>query len=170
KRVEGLRIYINEDGKLRERSKALSIEPRRDIAVLVEDLTGDGRLDIAQLNRSKLSISKGTAKGFKLIYQAAVPFAVDMAAGDVNGDGALDIYVVAGNSRGNEQDYLLLNEGRGRKFQSVRIPQARDGSGSDVMALDYDQNGLTDFVVLNGNAGFQGTTQLLASFSSTTDD
>ncbi|MFV2063214.1 MAG: FG-GAP repeat domain-containing protein, partial [Chloroflexota bacterium] len=47
KRVEGLRIYINEDGKLRGRSKALSIEPRRGIAVLVEDLTGDGRLDIA---------------------------------------------------------------------------------------------------------------------------
>ena len=164
-RVKGLRLYQNDDGQLREQSAALGLEPMRDIAVLAEDLSGDGRIDIAQLNRNKIRISLGTAEGFKSVYSAVVPFAVGMAAGDVNGDGALDLYVVTGTAKGNAPDFLLLNDGSGRAFRSMRIPQAQDGSGSGVMAIDYDHNGLSDFVVLNGNGSFQGTTQLLAAFS-----
>ena len=132
-------------------------------------MTGDGRIDLLQLNRKKLVISRGTARGFRPHFEAAVPFAEGMAVGDVNGDGALDVYVVTGSQRGNEPDFLFVNDGRGRSFSSVRIPQAQDGSGSAVMALDYDHNGLTDFVVLNGQGDFKGTTQLLASFPTSGD-
>jgi hypothetical protein len=45
----------------------------------------------------------------------------------------------------------------------VAIPQTRRGSADDVIALDYDGNGLTDFVVLNGRKK-AGPVQLLASF------
>jgi hypothetical protein len=164
KRVEGLRVYRNEDGRLHERSAQLGIEPMRDIAVLVEDLSGDGRMDIVQLNRNRIRVSRGTTVGFKLAYEAAVPFATGVAAGDVNGDGKLDLYVVTGSARGNEEDFLLVNRGRGRAFTAVRVPQAADGSGSGVMVIDYDHNGLDDFIVLNGNGSFEGTTQLLAAF------
>ena len=65
---------------------------------------------------------------------------------------------MAGSSQtpASEPDFLLVNDGCGRSFSSVRIPQAQDGSGPAVMALDYDHKGLTDFVVLNGQGEIQG--------------
>jgi hypothetical protein len=63
----------------------------------------------------------------------------------------------------NQPDLLLLSQNGGRKLLSVLIPQTRQGSADDVIALDYDLNGLTDFVVLNGRRR-EGPVQLLAAF------
>ena len=46
---------------------------------------------------------------------------------------------------------------------AVKIPQTDQGNADDVFALDYDDNGLSDFVVLNGRKG-RGPVQLLAAF------
>ena len=73
-----------------------------------------------------------------------------MAAGDASGDGKADIYVVRGNDKNNKPDRLLVSKNGGTKFASVKIPRRTKGSADDVFALDYDKNGLTDFVVLNG--------------------
>ena len=66
----------------------------------------------------------------------------------------------------NRADQLLVNDGKGTRFTSVKIPQAgpKNGRGDDVVALDYDRNGLTDFVVVNGKGKPAGPIQLLASF------
>jgi len=45
------------------------------------------------------------------------------------------------------------------------VPGALDGSAESVTALDYDHNGLTDFLVLNGKGAlYPGPVQLLAFF------
>jgi hypothetical protein len=161
-RPAGLRIYRNEGGKLRDRSKALRVRPMHDIDVAIRDVTGDGRRDLIQLSKSKLRVSKGTKSGFKKIYEMRTSDAVALAMGDASGDGRPDIYVVRGG-RGNKPDLLLVNRKRGHKWTSVRIPQVSGGRGDDVIALDHDKNGLTDFLVLNGR-GAIGPVQLLASF------
>jgi hypothetical protein len=164
-RDAGLRVHLNDDGQLRERSRRLGIAPMDDIDVIVADMTGDGRKDIVQLSRSRLRISRGDREGhFSRVFEVLTPFATGMAVGDVNGDGDLDIYVVAGSSNGNKTDLLLVNDGRARSFTSVKIPQARRGSGADVIALDYDLNGLTDFVVLDSRGSALAPLRLLASF------
>ena len=56
-----------------------------------------------------------------------------------------------------------MSRRQGREFTSVRIPQTRGGSADDVMAVDYDDNGLTDFIVLNGRKR-PGPVQLLAAY------
>ena len=61
-----------------------------------------------------------------------------------------DLYIVRGDDDRNRKDLLLLSRAGGRCFTSVRIPQTAEGLADDVIALDYDRNGLTDFVVLNG--------------------
>ena len=63
----------------------------------------------------------------------------------------------------NQPDLLLLSQNGGRKLPRSWIPQTRQGSADDVIALDYDLNGLTDFVVLNGRRR-EGPIQLLAAF------
>lgn len=163
-RPSGLRIMRNEGGRLRDRTRALGARPIGDIDVALADVTGDGHPDLIQLRRDRLRVSRWTSKGYRRIYEARLSVAVALAAGDASGDGRADIYVVrAGGRRGNLPDLLLVSGRKGRSFTSVRIPQAGTGSPDQALALDYDGNGLTDFVVLNGRKS-PGPVQLLASF------
>lgn len=107
-------------------------------------------------------MSRGTPDGFRRIWEARVSDGVGLAGGDVNGDGLADIYVLRGLMR-NKPDLLLVNDGRGRSFHAVRIPQVGSGSADDVIALDHDGNGLMDFLVLNGRKR-AGPVKLLASY------
>ena len=95
--------------------------------------------------------------------QARVGHGVAIAAGDASGDGRADIYVARGSWGRNRPDLLLVNDGTGRAFTSVSIPQAESGRADDVMALDHDRDGLTDFLVLDGRRG-PGPVRLLAAF------
>ena len=165
-RPPGLRIYRNDGGKLHERSAAMGVVPIGDIDVTLADVDGDGRRDLVQLSGNRLRISRRTQGGFKRIYQLAVDNAVAIATGDVNGDKRADVYIARGGQGGNRPDRLLVNDGRGRSFTSVRIPQVgtKAGRADDVVAIDHDRNGLTDFIVLNGRGREPGPIQLLASF------
>ena len=162
-RRAGLRFMRNDNGKLKDRTAARGISQIGDIDVAFADVSGDGRKDLIQLNSSKIRVSKWTNKGYKKIYAAKVPEAWALAAGDVSGDGRADIYIVRGNDKSNMKDRLLVSKNGGRDFESVTIPQTKKGSADDVIALDYDLNGLTDFVVLNGRRK-AGPVQLLAAF------
>jgi hypothetical protein len=47
------------------------------------------------------------------------------------------------------------------------IPQTTVGAGDDAYALDYDHNGLMDFLVLNGGrVDLPGPVELIAFFPS----
>lgn len=162
----GLRIYRNEGGKLRDRTRALGVKPIGDRDVAMADVNGDGKKDLIQLAGNRVRVSKRVGGGFKKIAEIKIDKTVALATGDVNGDKRADIYVVRGGSDINRTDRLLVNNGWGTKWTSAKIPQAgnNNGRGDDVVALDYDKNGLTDFVVLNGKGKAEGPIQLLASF------
>jgi hypothetical protein len=162
-RHAGLRVFRNESGRLHERSRALGVRPIGDVDAVLADVTGDDRADLIQLSARRLRVSRATAGGFRLLYQARVGSAVAVAAGDVDGDGLADIYVARSGRTGNAPDRLLVAAHHGRRYRSVRIPQTRIGSADDVVAIDHDRNGLTDFLVLNGR-GRPGPVQLLASY------
>lgn len=55
--------------------------------------------------------------------------------------------------------------GDGTSFTNVVIPQVGHGTADDVLALDYDKNGLTDFLTFNGISG-PGPLKLTAFFPS----
>jgi hypothetical protein len=86
---------------------------------------------------------------------------VSLAVGDVNGDHNPDIYVVCGRAGNiNAPDYLLLGNASGG-FTTQPIPQTTIGDGDTAYALDYNHDGLTDFLVLNGRDHYPGPIQLL---------
>jgi hypothetical protein len=162
-RAPGLRLMRNENGKLKDRTVGQEIRQIGDIDVAFADVSGDGQRDLIQLSPTRLRVSKWTKAGYRQIYETRIAHAWALAAGDASGDGRADIYVVRGNDSANKADRLLVSRKGGKKFISVKIPQTTKGSADDVIALDYDRNGHTDFVVLNGRRK-AGPVQLLASF------
>jgi hypothetical protein len=153
----------NENGRLRDRTRGQEIRQIGDIDVAFADVTGDGRKDLIQLAPNRLRVSKWTSGGYRRIYEIKVTDAWAVAAGDASGAGRADIYVVRGDDDRNKPDRLFVSKNKGTRFVSVKIPTTSKGTADDVIALDYDRNGLTDFVVLNGRVG-KGPVQLLASF------
>ena len=67
------------------------------------------------------------------------------------------------NGDRNIDDVMLINRDGGSAWSSLAIPQAATGRGDDAVAIDYDGNGLEDFVVLNGNNA-RGPIQLIAFY------
>jgi hypothetical protein len=162
-RKAGLRFMRNENGVLKDRTVRLGIKQIGDIDVAFADVTGNGRKDLIQLAPRKLRVSRWTASGYRRIFEIKMSDAWAIAAGDASGDGRADIYIVRGNDKNNKPDRLLVSRNGGKRFASVAIPTTARGSADDVFALDYDKNGLMDFVVLNGRTR-AGPVQLLASF------
>jgi hypothetical protein len=57
---------------------------------------------------------------------------------------------------------MLVSRGGGKRFKTMSIPQTHRGVGEAVTAIDYDRNGLTDFIVQNGRYDNRGPIRLIA--------
>jgi hypothetical protein len=87
-----------------------------------------------------------------------------VAAGDVNLDGYLDLYVVySGYATGayNLPDVFLMNDGTGTGFVTTPIPQTSAGSGFSVSSIQADADPQIEFLVTNGRGSFEGPIQLI---------
>ncbi len=160
----GARLFVNTAGVLTDRTQAWGIAPTYDSDIEVADFDGDGTLDFAQLRKRAVHVSLQRDGRFVPAFTYPTAFAAAMAVGDVNGDGRPDLYV-AQRTAGNDDHLMLVNDGTGTSVTSIGIPQASFGSADDVLSLDYDGNGLTDFLVLNGLTS-PGPVKLIAFFRS----
>ena len=143
--------------------------------VVVEDLTGDGRLDMVLFGTLQSDYFIQQADGSFLVnVPGTFPSGIYMgnafggAAGDYDGDGDLDLFV----TRYDKTDYLLQNDGTGRFIDVtqealpplVAMTPDTDGAGefmphagllhrsSSSAFGDYDQDGDLDLVI--GGHGF----------------
>jgi hypothetical protein len=163
-RSAGLRLYDFDGTSFVDETGTSGLTPFGDRDIEVADFNGDSMLDVAQLTDKRLRISLGDAAGhFTRAVEYVVKAAVEMAVGDVNNDARPDIYV-SSHASNNDKHRMLVNDGDGTSFTSVIIPEAKTGSADDVLALDYDNNGLSDFLVLNG-LETAGPVKLVAFFS-----
>jgi hypothetical protein len=158
----GLHVFGNLDGAFHDITAALGLHPIYDRDALAADMDGDGRSDIVQLSYQLLRVSLQRGGSMSTSYERVIPGGVAAAAGDANGDGDTDLYVVTGGTS-NGDDLLLINTDHGRSFTSVAIPQTGRGSAEGVTTIDHDRNGLDDFLVLNGGY-VPGPIQLIAFY------
>jgi hypothetical protein len=167
-----LHVYRNDGSSVTDVTGPLGLSSRRMNAVWIADFNNDGRNDLVGVNGRLLQLMLQQPDGtFVVKYRLTdLTDAVDVTAGNVNGDTFPDLYVVQGRSSGsNAPDRLLLNNGNGYRFASMTIPQTSVGAGDAAVPLDYDGNGLEDFLVLNGRPyPIRGPVQLIAFFPGST--
>ena len=133
-----------------------------DLGVYCQDLTGDGLLDFYVANNSKanqLWINQGNGRFIDEAYMMGVALnssgvaeaGMGIAAGDVDGDSEIDLFLTHLN---DETNTLYLNEGgSGFRDTTAQMKLAFSGlqmTGFGTAFLDYDHDGDLDIAVANG--------------------
>ncbi len=135
-------------------------------ATLVEDFDGDGDPDLLFFNRygalySEMYLNDGSASfvgAHANVPNFAGERAWSAAAGDVDGDGDLDVVVGNGESSANMR--LLVNNGSGVFTDaSGRLP-SRLADTMAVELVDIDGDSDLDIVAASGEASFTGSPPL----------
>ncbi|HYM60316.1 MAG TPA: CRTAC1 family protein [Thermoanaerobaculia bacterium] len=124
--------------------------------VVMGDFDGDGRLDIVEVsslfpsayfhNRGDRTFEdRSEASGLGAIRHGFI-----VAAGDIDNDGALDLYISRAAFFGREHNVMLHNDGHGN-FTDVSVASgtANDGAGFVAAFADYDNDGHLDLFVSN---------------------
>jgi hypothetical protein len=164
--TSGIRLYRNEPGTaFSDVTAGVGIESIGERDAVLGDLDGDGQLDLVQLSPTEVVVSLVRDGHFKRSWDHGVSEGTALAAGDADGDGDVDLYVLQGKSDGGAHDIILRNDGDGTSFSTIDVPEVRGGSEDDVVALDYDTDGRTDFLALNGRNSAKGPVQLITLVS-----
>ncbi len=161
----GTALYRNIAGRrFRDVSSEVGLgQPCHDAELVRID--GDGRPDLVTTSEGGLSVRIQSAKRFQRPgFKLGTPGALTFATGDVDGDSRTDIYLLRSGPRAgaDRSDRMLLNRGGGKRFKTMSIPQTHRGVGEAVTPIDYDRNGLTDFIVQNGRLDNRGPIRLIA--------
>jgi len=124
--------------------------------VTVADLNGDGRPEIVVANRggpenvsaNYVCVNDGGGR-FPVCAVLSTESATTIAAGDLDGDGSIDLVVP---HRDGGQSYVLINDGTGG-FEDKR-PIGPPASGTRAVALgDLDGDGRLDVIIGDEEAG-----------------
>ncbi len=138
------------------------------LAAIAADFNGDGKPDIAVLDNAG-----GTGSQVDLLvnngdgtFTSAAPFPLAAfaslaAAGDFNGDGALDLAVTIQNADQSYSVVTLLNNGAGG-FRLGATSAIQDRPVA-ILARDFNHDGKGDVVIASSpqNDGFTGTVSVL---------
>lgn len=127
------------------------------------DMNGDGRLDLVGVMADGLFIQFGVQHRFGSAWVRHFDQGRQVAVGDVNGDGASDLYVVrAAGNNGNLPDLMLVNHGSGRAFSLAPFPQIRRAIGDTASMIDIDGDGHDEIIVTHGGEHHRGPLQALS--------
>jgi hypothetical protein len=167
----GLRVYHNDGGTgFTDVAGSVGLG-QRPLDTVLADVNGDGWLDVIEVMRGKLRVLLNTTEAngtlsFSSAFSTKIQYDLSVAAGDVNGDNRADIYVMRGKdgTGANAPDQVYLNDGSGKSFTPMSIPSTDQGLAEAVVPIDYDGNGLSDFLALNGNGRAEGPVQLIAFY------
>ena len=162
----GLHLYENDHGTgFRDVSAVLGATVLAEDAAMV-DVNHDSRPDLVTLTLTQLAVRLQAADGSfsppHVITSLRAGRAI--AVGDVNADHNPDVYVVAGKggSVTNQADLLRIGTPTGTFPTQLPVPESSVGQGDHAYPIDYNHDGLTDILVLNGRDTNPGPIQLLS--------
>ena len=164
-------LYLNSEGKHFVKSSEKIATKSHWRRAAFSDMNNDGILDLLVLNRSTLQIIVQVDGKFEqVLFETNLIEGMDLAVGDVEGDGDNDVYIVQADCKKkptdakvsflDQPDFLLVNEGDG-SFHKVLMPLVKQECGHLVISLDYNSDGDSEFLVLNGSKKSKGPVQLI---------
>jgi hypothetical protein len=161
----GLHLFRNDQGQGFTDVSSILGTPIKAVDAAMVDVNHDNRPDLITLTGSvlaeRLQLANGTFAKQKIIRQG-IKSARSLAIGDVNGDNNPDVYVVCGRTGSqNAPDYLETGNATGGFPTTMTIPQTTVGGGDTAYPIDYTHDGLSSFLVLNGQVPNPGPIQLL---------
>jgi len=160
-RTGGLVVFRNDAGRFRNATSALGITPIGEVDAVVGQVGGTPDPDLVQLSQTRLRVSRwAPVRGrFVVVYERSLTGGRGLAMGDADGDGDADLYLQRGSAV-DEPDLILLNAGHGAAWTTLDVPAVTKGVAEDVVPLQFDGDGRTDFLVLNGRKS-EGPVQLI---------
>ena len=159
-----LRLYRNTKSGLRDVHASRGIKSIGEVDAELAGLDGDARFDLIQLSKDRLRISLQRNGKFVKVYERKLTKGRAIAVGDADGDGDTDIYILRRKTDGDVKDLVLFNNGNGRSYTAIKMPTRSGGSNDQVLAIDHDGNGMTDFLVLDGRSYAPGPIHLIAFY------
>jgi len=124
--------------------------------LITTDLDDDGDLDLASANvgDSTMSVYLGNGDGtFASQVQYNAHFAIDLAAGDFNGDGTQDLAVLDFGKFGGGPGNVLLMLGNGDGTLRPPLVAPAGVAPFSIAVADVDRDGKLDAVVTNNDNG-----------------
>jgi hypothetical protein len=110
------------------------------------DFNGDGKPDLAGAGVNvRVSLNAGDGSFRSYVEYPAGGFTQDVAAGDLNGDGRLDLVVTNDSSQSGLT--VLLGNGDGTFGASVSLPNDTGYDSPSVALADFDHDGRLDAIV-----------------------
>jgi hypothetical protein len=164
RRTGGVRLYRNIGGRFRDVTARFGVRTIGETDAELARLDDDGLADLIQLSDARIRISLSRDGRYRTVFERRIANGVALAVGDVDGDGDADIYLLRQKARRKDHDLLLIDRGGARDWQAVRVPSRHGGVADDVYPIDYDGNGRTDFLALDGRGSGPGPIQLIASY------
>ncbi|GLR17481.1 FG-GAP repeat domain-containing protein [Portibacter lacus] len=128
----------------------------RPVVVKALDVNGDHKVDIIASEFGKFLgglnlYLQNESGGYEKTTLFSGPGANSIVIRDINNDGLPDFYALI--SQGTEGVHLFLNQGSG-KFESKKVINLPPYYGSVFIDLvDFDQDGLEDILLTNGDSG-----------------
>jgi hypothetical protein len=181
------RLFLNEGGERFVDVTDSAGLPEWMVDAFPIDLDDDGDTDLVSVDQDGLRIHLQDDGQLDVVHEQVIEGAFRVAVGDVNGDEHADLYVmrrrpgqVQGlpppervaleaffDAGGEVGDVLLLGDGSLRDFERLDLPLPPGealAAADDVLPLDRDGDGRSEFLVLNGGSDEPGPVQLIAYF------
>jgi hypothetical protein len=162
----GIHVYHNDaDAGFTDVTSALGLSGVW-LGATFADLNNDGRLDLVMIKKSALQVRLQQSDGrFNVVsISKKLVGGRALAVGDINADSYLDVYALQGASgpsgAPNPPDIMYRNAG-GTSLVPVTIPETSAGNGASVSEIDYNHDGIADFLVTNGARKLKGPVQLI---------
>jgi fibronectin type 3 domain-containing protein len=156
------KIYENKNGVFQDLNLANRSFRYGDVKWV--DLNNDGWLDLSIIGQSGTAVVYQQLINNKGVFEISTPTSVaglkfsNMAFGDYNNNGTLDMFTAGQDVNGNPHSYLYQNDGKGNfkldpEFNAYNV--VPDMFNADARFLDYDLDGDLDLIYVgNSNGGF----------------